>query len=287
MDEDPRRAEARRLRVDPGMSRSQLKSRFGVGDATLSEWLRGLESPAWTKRPNAKDDLRELAITMRRNRCTVPQIAAELRVSKSTAYLWTKHIPLDLSPAEREERQRRHMEHMREARWGPHRKARDADRAATGKRFCDWVGDLSDRELLLIGAVAYWCEGAKEKPWHRSTRSLEYINSDPRLILLFLRYIELLGTGPAQLTYRVSIHETADIPAATKWWSEVVGVPVERFRRPMVKKHKPSTVRWNVGDSYRGCLIVYVPKSSRLYWQIEGVIGGIAASGDQWRAAKM
>ncbi|MFF5295759.1 hypothetical protein [Paractinoplanes globisporus] len=269
------------------MSRSQLKQHFGVGDGTLSEWLRGLEPPAWTQRPNAKDDLRELAIELRRAGCSVPKIAVELSVSKSTAYLWTKHIPLDRTPAEREERQRRHMEHMREARWEPHRRARDADRAAIGTRLGEWVGELSDRELLLAGAVAYWCEGAKEKPWHQTTLSLLFINSDPRLILLFLRYVELLGVEPARLTYRLSIHETADVPAATEWWSEVVGVPAERFRRPTLKKHMPSTVRRNVGDSYRGCLIVYVPKSSRLYWEVEGVMGGIAASGDRWRAARM
>lgn len=287
MNGDPRREEARRLRVDPGLSRSQLMERFGVGSGTLSEWLRGLEAPAWTQRPNAKDDLRDLAIEMRGEGCSVPKIASDLGVSKSTAYLWTKHIPLDSTPAEKEERKRRHMERMREARWEPHRKARDAEGAAVGERLGEWVGDLSDRELMLIGAVAYWCEGAKEKPWHHSTISLQFINSDPRLILLFLRYVEILGAEPARLTYRLSIHESADIPAATEWWAEVVGVPPGYFRRPILKKHKPSTVRRNVGETYRGCLMVYVPKSSRLYWKVEGVVGGIATSGDRWRAARM
>jgi hypothetical protein len=40
--------------------------RFGVGNSTLTEWLRGLDPPGWTQRPNAKDDLREMAIEMRR-----------------------------------------------------------------------------------------------------------------------------------------------------------------------------------------------------------------------------
>jgi len=238
------------------------------------------------QRPNAKDELREMAIEMRHQGWPVPQIAADLGVSKSTAYLWTKHIPLDRTPAEREERQRRHLQHMREARWGPYRKARDADRADTGRRCAEWVGELTDREVLLVGAVAYWCEGATEKPSSR-TLSLQFINSDPRLILLFLRYVELLGVDPVRLTYRLSIHETADVPAATAWWSDVVGVPVEDFRRPVLKAHKPSTVRRNVGITYRGCLIIYVPKSSRLYWEVEGVMGGIAAGSDQWRAARM
>jgi hypothetical protein len=117
--------------------------------------------------------------------------------------------------------------------------------------------------------------------------SLSFINSDPCLILLFLRYVELRGVDPAGLTYRLSIHETADVAAATAWRSGVVGVPAAEFGRPLLKTHKPSTVRRNVGDTYRGCLIVYVPKSSRLYGEAEGVMGGIAAGGEKWRAARM
>jgi hypothetical protein len=261
--------------------------RFGVSNGTLSEWLRGIQAPEWTRRPTAKDELRGQAVELRAAGRSVPQIAAALGVSKSTAYLWTKDMPLDKTPADAQERRRRHMESMREARWGPYRKERDAARAASAERLGEWVGELSDRELILIGAVAYWCEGAKEKPWTESTHGLLYINSDPALILLFLRYVELLGVHRTALTYRLSIHESADIAAATRWWADVVGVPAESFRRATEKTHNPSTVRRNVGDSYRGCLIVYVPKSSRLYWEVEGVMLGIAASGELWRAAKM
>ena len=116
---------------------------------------------------------------------------------------------------------------------------------------------------------------------------MQFINSDPDLILLFLRYMALIGVDRAALTYRLSIHESADIPRATQWWSEIIGVPAERFRRATVKTHNPSTVRKNVGDSYHGCLMVYVPKSSRLYWQVEAIMRGIAASGHAEGAATM
>ncbi len=283
MKNDARRDEARRLRVDPGMSRAQLMKHFGVGNGKLSEWLRGLDPPEWTQRPNAKDDLRKVAIEMRNDGYSVPRIATELGVSKSTAYLWTKHLPLDRTPAEREERKRRHMEHMQEVRWEPYRKERDADRAAVGEQLSSWVGELSERELLLIGTVAYWCEGAKEKPWHKSVRCLEFINSDPSLILLFVRYVELLGVDRAALTYQLSIHESADIVEATRWWAEVVGAPAERFRRASVKTHKPSTVRHNVGDSYHGCLIVYVPKSQPA---LLGDGRGDAGDRGEWRPCR-
>jgi transposase len=100
--DDPRRAEARRLRAEEGLSRAQLMKVFGVGNGTLSDWLRGTEPPEWTRRPRAKDDLRERAVRLRREGATVPEIAEALSVSKSSAYLWTRDLPLDRAPAEGE-----------------------------------------------------------------------------------------------------------------------------------------------------------------------------------------
>src|ERR1700755_299181 len=94
-DTDSRREEARRLRGDPGLSIGQLMKHFNVGSATLADWLRGIEPPEWTRRPNAKDDLREKALELRKQGWSVNDLAVRLGVAKSTAYLWVKHIPLD------------------------------------------------------------------------------------------------------------------------------------------------------------------------------------------------
>jgi transposase len=280
-------AEARRLRVDPGLSRSQLMQIFGVSNGTLTDWLRGIEPPRWTHRPNAKDHLREQARELRATGRTMPQIADELGVSKSSVYLWTRDIPLDATPEEAAARRSRHSKAVAEARWEPHRRLRDAEHEQTLAGCADWVGSLTEREVLLLGSVAYWCEGAKAKPWRPQAMTLQFINSDPMLILLFVRYLAVLGVGPERLKYRLSIHESADIPEATRWWSEVVGVPAEEFLRPTIKRHNPVTIRRNVGESYRGCLTITVSKSSRLYWEMEGVVRGIAASGDRHEAASM
>lgn len=257
------------------MSLAQLRDHFGVSRDTMADWLWGLPTPEWTQRPNAKDDLRAQAIELRRDGCSVPDIATKLTVSKSTAYLWTRHMPLDPTPEHAIERRRRHMEHMREARWEPHRRARDAERASITGDAAAWVGELNDREVMLLGAAAYWCEGAKEKPWRKVNPGLQFINSDPVLIQLFLRFVELLGRDRSSLRYRLSIHESADVAAATRSWSSEIGVSIEAFQRATIKTHNPSTVRKNVGVSYRGCLIVKVPKSSKLYWRVEGIVTGI------------
>lgn len=100
-------------------------------------------------------------------------------------------------------------------------------------------------------------------------------NSDPGLIELFLRFVEVLGVSRQHLTYRVCIHESADVGAATLWWAERIGVSADIMRRPTLKRHRPSTNRRNMGDEYHGCLLVEVPRSRLLYVRIEGLIAGL------------
>ncbi|SCL55676.1 hypothetical protein GA0070606_2480 [Micromonospora citrea] len=138
-----------------------------------------------------------------------------------------------------------------------------------------WVKQLRHRELVLVGAAIYWCEGGKAKPWRPNDCRVKFINSDPVLVLLFLRFVEALGVAPAALRFRVSIHESADEEAAVRWWADLVGVPAEKFQRSSLKRHRPETRRQNVGGDYRGCLTVYVLRSSRLYWKIEGIMKGM------------
>jgi hypothetical protein len=227
--------------------------------------------PVRTARPNAKDDLKARALELRAANRSVNDIALELGVARSTAWNWVGHIPL---AGDRAERNRAHSRVMTDARWGQHRVDRDATHAATVEAAAQSVGDLTERELLLIGAAIYWCEGAKSKPW-REYVQLRFTNSDPALIDLFIRFVELTGFPRRGLTYRVAIHESADVAAAEHWWSEIVRVPRSEFRRATVKTHRVKTSRYNTGDHYHGCLVIEVPRSRELYWRVEGVMKGL------------
>ncbi|MFU8870758.1 resolvase [Micromonospora sp. SL4-19] len=221
-----------------------------------------------------KPELYEKALALRREGHPVGEIAGQLRVSKSTAYLWTRHIPLD--PEVVRQRRRASSQARTDAQWSAHREARDAARADTVAAAAKWVRALGYRELVLVGAALYWCEGAKAKPWRPHDCRIKFINSDPLLVTIFLRFLDALGVPAADRRFRVSIHETADASAAVRWWADLVGVPPDEFQRTTLKKHRPTTVRKNVGTDYRGCLIVCVVGSSRVYWRIEGIMKGMA-----------
>ncbi|MFI5833871.1 resolvase [Micromonospora sp. NPDC051300] len=204
------------------------------------------------------------------------EIAARLGVAKSTAYLWTRHLPLD--PALVRRRREIAQQARSDAQWAARRAARDAARAEETAAAAGWVRRLSRRELLLIGAAIYWCEGGKAKPWRPNDCRIKFVNSDPMLVGLFLRFLDAVEVSPEDRRFRVSIHETADDGAAVRWWwwADRVGVPADRFQRTTIKRHRPATTRKNVGADYRGCLVVHVVGGSRLYWRIEGIMKGMS-----------
>ncbi|MFF3775470.1 hypothetical protein [Streptomyces sp. NPDC002232] len=223
-----------------------------------------------------KSDLRERARDLRLRGWTYDEIRAELGCSKSSVSLWVRDLP---GPPPR------HSEEERMARMNAglarFHADRDEERRETKRLARESVGSLSDRELLVAGVALYWAEGSKDKPYRRS-ESLQFINSDPGVITLYLRWLDLLGVERDRLRFRVSIHESADVAGAERFWAELAGVEPSAFQRATLKRHNPRTVRKNTAGTYRGCLVVYVTRSAELYRRMEGTWYGIVgAAGDQ------
>ena len=161
--------------------------------------------------------------------------------------------------------------------WAVEREIREARRTSERAIAAAEIGGLTDREILVAGALTYWCEGMKNKP-HRRNDRVVFINSDPALITFFLRFLDVAGVTRDDLIFRVYIHENADAEAAQQFWLELVGVQPGQFRRPVLKRHNPKTVRRNVGETYHGCLRIDVRRSAGLYRRIEGWVSAVTAS---------
>jgi hypothetical protein len=228
------------------------------------------------EQPGTTDSLYDQAIALRRDGWSVNDIAVRLAIARSTAWLWVRHLPLD-PDSERARRKRTHAKLMADARWRKHRIDRDARRAGVQDEGSNWVGLLSERELVLLGAAIYWCEGTKEKAGNPQARII-FTNSDPQLIGLFLRFLAAVGIQDEEIAFRLYIHESADIPGAEHWWVKRSGVSPQRFLRTSLKRHQPKTSRHNVTEEYHGCVSVTVRKGRELYWRIEGLMAGIAAA---------
>ena len=251
-----------------GHSRREIKALLGItSNATLDRALRGEPPPEWTRRPNAKDEVRARARELRSQGLDYEEIVAALGVSKSSVSLWVRDMPRP-PRLSYEETRKRAAEGARRY-WAAERPAREAKREAARAEAAAEMGGLSSREVLLIGAVAYWCEGAKSKP-HNISEHVCFVNSDPGLIRFFLAFLGEAGVEPARLRFTVYIHETADVAAAEKFWLAATGADPAQFHRTQLKRHNPRTVRKNVGTDYRGCLRIDVLQSADLYRKIEG-----------------
>lgn len=253
-----------------GMSRRQIRDELKIwNNDKLNRLLKGEPPPEWTRRPNAKDDLREQARELRRQGRTYDEIEEALGVSRSSVSLWVRDLPRP------ERRSRSELARLAAAeRWGPLLETRDTERRATKAGAAREIGDLSDRDLFTMGVVLYWAEGTKDKVYDRR-ESATIINSDPDVIVVYLAWLELLGVERSRIRFRLHIHESADVDKAQQYWADLVGVDVAEMQRPTLKKHNPKTVRKNVGEGYRGCLIIKVLGSAELYRRIEGWWSGM------------
>ena len=119
-----------------------------------------------------KVEEQERARALRAEGWTMPDIAAELGVARSSVSLWTRDVPF--TPGPRRSRER-----------GPNvlqrRKADEIERLRV--EGSDIVGHLSDRDLLIAGTALYAGEGDKRDG------SVGFTNSDPRMIDLFCRWL--------------------------------------------------------------------------------------------------
>ncbi|WKX09828.2 hypothetical protein [Streptomyces sp. NL15-2K] len=254
-----------------GLSRRQIRDRLHVdNNDILNRLLEGEPPPEWTKRPNAKDDLRDRARELRLQGWTYDQIQVELGCSKSSISLWVRDLP----KPERRKRTREEASAIAKRGWEATLRLREEERQRTQQSAAREIGQLTDRELFLVGIGLYWAEGSKSKPYRRQER-VTFVNSDPGMITLFLAWLNLLGVEPERLRFAVQIHETADVASAEQFWADHVGVERSALLKTTLKKHKPSTNRKNTNETYYGCLRVDARGGADLYRRIEGWWSGM------------
>ncbi|WLQ34283.1 hypothetical protein P8A18_12905 [Streptomyces castrisilvae] len=267
------REQAVALRRD-GLSRRRIRDRLHVdNNDILNRLLEGEPAPEWTKRPNAKDDLRAKARELRLEGKTYDQIQLELGCSKSSISLWVRDLP---KPPRRT---REEASAIARRGWEATLERREADRQKIKHDAAAEIGAMTGRELFLLGVGLYWSEGTKTKP-HRRQERVAFINSDPHMIHVFLAWLRLLSVPAEQLRFHVHIHESSDVPKAEQFWRAEVG-PSGSFGKTTLKRHNPSTNRKNTGEGYHGCLVVRVNKSAELYRRIEGWWCGIVGAAER------
>ena len=89
------------------------------------------------------------------------------------------------------------------------------------------------RELAIIGAMLYWAEGYKGD---ESNGTVDFANSDPLMIEIFLKFLRLLYK-PDERRLRVYLYcySNQNIPKLIQFWSVLTGIPKKQFLKPYVR----------------------------------------------------
>ncbi len=150
---------------------------------------------------------------------TLLDIARELGVSKSSVSLWVRDVEFEPNP-------RRHNYWTKD---NPHpmQVAKEEEIARCREEGLERIGQLSEREFLVLGLALYAGEGGK------TGGRLYFANSDPRLILNFVTWVRrFFDADESKFRIKLYLHEGLDLEAAVTFWSELTGISVAQFGKP-------------------------------------------------------
>lgn len=166
---DELREAALALRRD-GRTYDEIRTELGVSKGSLSLWLRDLARPTEEQReavraraaeepPMGAPPDAETARALRHDGWLLREIAERLGVSVPVVHRWCVGLPVPARASHG-----RPPEELRasvRASWNAKNAVRDAERAVIVAGIAESVGELTLRELELVCAANYWCEGTK------------------------------------------------------------------------------------------------------------------------------
>ncbi len=229
---------------------------------------------------------KEIAIRLRREGKTYREIMAEVPIAKSTLSEWLRSVQLAKS-----QQQRITQKRLLAAQRGADIRKRNrlleiANYTEAGMKD---IGNITPRELWLIGVVLYWAEGSKQRESDIST-GIVFGNSDPGMIRTFLHWLGHMGVPNSDTHFELYVHDTRRTEALTfaRWWAKQIGVSPLRINHIYFKRGNIKTNRKNIGDLYHGLLRIKVRSSTALNRQVNGWAQGVVASlGDRLTAGQV
>lgn len=226
----------------------------------------------------AKFLLRIKARKLRSSGESVKKIAKKLGVAKSTASLWVRDIILSVSQFENLTKRKLKGAELGRLRSALKQKERRLKLVETSKKIgIQELSNITIREFLIAGLALYWGEGT------RKTREVKICNSDPKLINFIIKWlIETFKIKTTDLAVNVGINEIHRNreEIVKHYWSRILGIPLNQFRKTSFKKVKNKKVYENFNEHYGTCTIT-VLRSARIYYKIIGLIEGLYQAGSR------
>jgi len=212
--------------------------------------------------------LRQKAIELRKAGLSYSEILQNIPIAKSTLALWLKNIGLS-----KPQLQRLTMKRLEASKKGGEvrRERRLRDTKEIQHQAIIEIGDISRRELILIGTALYWAEGSKQKT-HSVSERVIFSNSDVEMVKVFLAWLNVIEVKQNDIHFSVYLHETAKdrVDEIRQYWSKSLKLSINRFEKIYFKKGSDKSYRKNVGVAYHGQMRITIRRSTDLNRKIDG-----------------
>ncbi len=86
------------------------------------------------------------------------------------------------------------------------------------------------RELLIKGLLIWLCEGTRISP---SNHAVEVVNSDPRIIFLYMRFLRKLKVNEEKIRLKLKIPKNQE-KRAKRYWCKLTNLKLSSFNKTLV-----------------------------------------------------
>jgi len=87
-------------------------------------------------------------------------------------------------------------------------------------------------DLKTVGTLLYWCEGSKRE----RDRRVEFVNSDPRMIGIFIKYLRSKKIDEKRIRIRMMLHRQDDELKCRDYLKAVTALKDSSFLATVVKE---------------------------------------------------
>ena len=216
---------------------------------------------------------KQRAISLRNGGLSYREIQQAIAVSRGSLSRWLRDIELTEDQRARIHQKNAFIRKQFVESNGRKRVRRQAEKCATLEQCAGSIGSLSLRELRLLGTALYWAEGSKGN----LTSVVEFVNADPAMIALMMRWFRICCAVPAQkFRARVQLHDAERMEDVERFWSDLTGIPTVQFTKPILKLSPTSQQKRGNSLPY-GTLHIRIA-DVQLLTQIRGWIHGLSTA---------
>ena len=116
---------------------------------------------------------------------------------------------------------------------------------------------ITNKELSILGAALYSCEGTKLRRDKRRKNNvyhwvIEFTNSNPSLIKYFLVFLRrVIKIDESRLKGQLFIYNDLKQKRIEKDWSVISGIPLNNFNKTIILKSRNTKYKPNLNGTFK------------------------------------